>query len=215
MATYLEDTADLIDTLIAMAFIEVEKHEAAREKLYVASVAYGDIHERAVFLEANPSLANGDTELLFRDQRMDALREYNRAEQSELKALYELNSRLVACNVLCGAVLQIAKQAISVKHGASKSASGRTITTSVDSDGVEHPVTIRDLILASRNQAMHYEEGVNNEVRRVFDALQKSHGCERFDFRLRKGVSNALTVINFIGWRDRQVRAIDLKNVAE
>jgi len=57
----------------------------------------------------------------------------------------------LAINILAGTVLQIAKQAISIRHGADLSdckLTGRPISGSC----------VRDLIWLGRNQAMHYED---------------------------------------------------------
>lgn len=71
-----------------------------------------------------------------------------RREASELQAL--VGARQAAIQAICGAILQIAKQGISVAHGGLSSApTGRMIGSAA----------VRDIIWQGRNQSLHYEEG--------------------------------------------------------
>lgn len=103
-------------------------------------------------------------------------------------------------SALAGAVLQIAKQAISVGHGAGGSKLGRLIGT--------HP--IGNIVRQSRNQSMHWEEGrLANDVLDVFSALHKLFPGRGFDDP--KANNLAFEVLDVLAWKSISDLEMDMK----
>lgn len=110
-----------------------------------------------------------------------------------------INASDLAINILAGTVLQIAKQAISIRHGADMSdckLQGRLISGSC----------VRDLIWIGRNQAMHFEE--TNETKQP--GVRKSGWVDLFKIldTHRQGTfslapphqSKAFEILQILGW---------------
>lgn len=112
----------------------------------------------------------------------------------------ELNAKEYSTAVMAGAVLQIAKQGLSVVLGGKPTPPhGRQI----------RGVHVSDIIWASRNQALHFEEGkFNQHTYEVFEKLATNHGLRRvrrdisFDLHnpLWKKKSLALSILSLLGW---------------
>lgn len=105
---------------------------------------------------------------------------------------------------LCGAVLQIAKQGISIVHsGLSNCPAGRAI-------GSEY---LKNVIWHGRNQSMHYEEGrFSQAVRDCFSSLEISFG-NKFSLDLNTGKNLAHDVIDILGWKDYSIYKADLRTL--
>lgn len=116
---------------------------------------------------------------------------YSAAERFETDSkeiAQKLNSLGESMNILAGAVLQIAKQGISVVYRElSNCPSGRTI-------GNE---SLKNIIWQGRNQAMHFEEGkYSPPVIACFQNLEKIYG-PRFQLA---GKNLAFSVVGILGW---------------
>lgn len=111
-------------------------------------------------------------------------------ETAELKLLVATHE--TAVQAICGAILQIAKQGISLVHGGPRTApEGREVG----------PVFLRDIVWEGRNQAMHYDAGSFREpVESVFGKLEQAYG-ESFSLTVHRGQSRAKQVIELLGWR--------------
>lgn len=94
---------------------------------------------------------------------------------------------------IAGAILQVAKQGISLVHGSRTAApTGRALGS----------VVIRDVIWQARNQSMHYEESkLNQAVVDLFGALEREQGSQ-FSLTLHPQQNRAKHVLDLLGWRD-------------
>lgn len=103
-----------------------------------------------------------------------------------------ISAHQVAVQAICGALLQIAKQGISLVHGGLANApTGRLIGTS----------HLRDVVWQGRNQAIHYEDGqFNQSVTALFSALEASHGPQ-FSLVAHPHQSRAKQVVALLDWR--------------
>lgn len=112
-----------------------------------------------------------------------------RREASELQAL--IGARQAAIQAICGAILQIAKQGISVAHGGLSSApTGRMIGSAA----------VRDIIWQGRNQSLHYEEGNPKKgVIDLFSTLENEQGPQ-FSLKLHASQNRAAQIIRLLGW---------------
>ena len=96
-----------------------------------------------------------------------------------------------ATQAIAGAILQIAKQGISVVHGGPKAApEGRKVGT----------VPVRDVVWQARNQALHYEEGTfSKAVTDLFSTLEKEQGA-LFSLAKHAKQNRAKQILGLLGW---------------
>ncbi|KAA9387726.1 hypothetical protein [Neorhizobium galegae] len=115
-----------------------------------------------------------------------------------------IGARQMAVQAMCGALLQIAKQGISVVHGGLGAApSGRGISG----------IALKDIVWQARNQALHYEEGnFRRAVTDLFQQLENSHGSE-FSLTQHAHQSRAKQTVALLGWNDYAVFQKDMKSL--
>lgn len=104
---------------------------------------------------------------------------------------------------LAGAMLQYAKQGLSIVHGGlNRAPTGRAI----GSQG------LKDLVWRGRNQALHWEEGrPHPSVVACFDALIADIGAQFTHYRTR---NLAFEVIELLGWRKWEDFEADMLTLA-
>lgn len=160
---YLQDTEYAVKNLIDLAMREEHQLNELWPLLEQAEMKF-----KALQWDFQTSDMHED----FSDQyvmgafhRMARANQEANAVRSEIDSLRaSIGAKQQAVQSICGALLQIAKQGISFVHGSKSAASvGRAIGTS----------HLLDIVWASRNQAIHYEDGVfNNSVTSIFFALR-------------------------------------------
>lgn len=112
--------------------------------------------------------------------------------QGQLASLQaSIGTHQQAVQAISGAILQIAKQGISIVHGGAGSApEGRKIGT----------LALKDIIWAARNQAIHYEEGkFSKPVTDLFAILEMEQGAH-FSLATHSNQSRAKQVLTLLGW---------------
>lgn len=191
MNPYLSETEYAVENLIALA----NKEEALlAEKL--AALASTEAKLRVHQWDFESSDLNDDFSEAYvmaafgRMANAAKEKEALHREATELQALVGI--RQAATQVICGAILQIAKQGISVVHGGTSGApEGRTIGRT----------NVRDIVFAGRNQSLHYEELTikNKETKSVFDILEKEQGPQ-FSMAMHAGQNRAAQFIKLLGW---------------
>jgi hypothetical protein len=203
MHQYILDTEYAVRGLIDLITVEEKQLSQLQNK-------YGGLSSKAKYL--NQQLMDAP----FNDN-VDPLREQGIAIDShrtheELTNLQKqivalqasIDAKSVSINVLCGAVLQIAKQGISIVYGhLSQCPDGRSI-------GIEK---LKNVIWQARNQSMHYEEGdFKQPVIDCFANLESSLG-NQFSLSLNRGKNLAHDVIEELGWKDYSIYESDLKSL--
>lgn len=130
-------------------------------------------------------------------------------ETNELKIVVAhlqsmIGAHQIAVQSISGAILQIAKQGISIVHGGLGNAPpGRAIGT----------VTLKDVVWQARNQAIHFEEGnFHPPVLQVFRALDATYGAV-FSLQNHAGQSRAKQVIDLLGWTSYQAYLSDARQL--
>lgn len=115
-----------------------------------------------------------------------------------------IGTKQFAIQAICGALLQIAKQGISLVHGnLAATPPGRNVG--------DEP--LKDIIWQGRNQALHYEDGnFSSAVVTLFAQLEKTCGRE---FALANHVrqSRAKQIVHLLGWIDHKVFDNDLRSL--
>lgn len=128
------------------------------------------------------------------------------AWEGVLSSFYKTNAhhmerleKIPSTSIMCGALLQIAKQGLSMAHGAKQNATaGRAIGST----------TLRDVIWEGRNQALHFEEGnFKPSCVQCFSALEKLHGAR---FVLTKNKNLATYVVDVLGWHTLSAYEADM-----
>ncbi|MBD2563132.1 MULTISPECIES: hypothetical protein [Nostoc] len=116
-----------------------------------------------------------------------------------------IDAKLFAVSSLCGALLQIAKQGISIVH--------RGLGNCPDGRGIGNEV-LKNIIWQARNQSIHYEEGsFRPPVQQCFQNLEAYFGNE-FSLSLHPNENFAQKiVINILGWNDYQVYEYDMISI--
>lgn len=191
MHQYIQDTEFAIQNLLRLATDEERELNASRERL--ANVAKelefrqwdfqsSDLHDD--FSEAYVMAAHA------RAAQTAQKAEQIRAEVSRLEA--SIVNRQHSIQAIAGAILQIAKQGISLVHGKPKAAPpGRGLGT----------LTVRDIVWQARNQSMHYEDTkpLSESVTTLFSTLEKEQG-EQFSLVKHPGQNRAKQVMDVLGW---------------
>jgi hypothetical protein len=112
---------------------------------------------------------------------------------------------------ICGSIIQIAKQGISLVHGSflvpdsyiMGTPPGRMLTF----------LTLRDIIWQACNQAAHCKEGIYKQpVIDLFAELEKSHGPQ-FSLSQHPRQNRAKQIIRLLGWLDYRVYITDMKSL--
>ena len=123
------------------------------------------------------------------------------AESTQRHAQFAESLLAASIDAACGALLQLAKQALSQRHGNPKSwPAGRQVGS----------LSLTQIILQARNQSQHYEEGrYRNDVESAFNVLRSEHGPQ-FDLTVTPRRSHARDVIQLLGWLDPKAVVADL-----
>lgn len=123
-------------------------------------------------------------------------------ERAAIQKSIETKSDSIAA--LCAALLQVARQGISVVYqGLQNCPCGRAI-------GSEK---LKNVIWQARNQSMHYEEGVpRGPVRNCFSALESSFD-DRFSLSIHVGQNLAHNVIDILDWKEYSQYKADLNQL--
>ncbi|QXE23648.1 hypothetical protein B6N60_02338 [Richelia sinica FACHB-800] len=142
-------------------------------------------------------------EYLQYNKRTESLSKQEEVLISQIEQLKNLiDAKSFAISSLCGALLQISKQGISIVHrGLGSCPNGRSIGNDV----------LKNIIWQGRNQSMHYEENNPNQaVKNCFQNLETSFGSE-FSLTLHPSENFAQKiVIKVLGWNEYQVYEQDM-----
>ncbi len=203
MHAYLQDTAYATQNLIRLAMDEALQLDALskelsraeeRVKLHQWDFQTSDLSED--FSGAYVMAAFGRAARSA--QEADQLRREVVAMQASI------GSHQQATQAISGAILQIAKQGLSLVFGGMAGApKGRKI-------GSLH---ITDIIMQGRNQSLHYEEGAFKQpVVELFRVLELEQG-ERFSLSKHVGQNRARQVAELLGWTSYPAYAHDMETL--
>ena len=197
MHKYLADTEYAAKGIIALYMNEIHAYEKARRDftMGVEGIAAWDVRGAS-----SPPLLE---HLSAMQAKIEQVRESS-GKMFTLEA--SLTPRQFAFEVLCGALLQIAKQGISVAFAGgwkTKCPQGRAV-------GVEH---LRNIIWQARNQAMHYEENkLRKEVRDCFAKLEESFGPQ-FSLSSKPSTNLAAHIVDLLEWHTYEAYERDMASL--
>ncbi|PTX63342.1 hypothetical protein C8P63_104189 [Melghirimyces profundicolus] len=188
---YLENTRYAAENLVSLVWEQkresirlIQEHDEIKEEWkarYAVSVPGGN-EETAHFEEENGSLAM-------------------KLKQLEWVREIKVNS----LQVLSGALLQIAKQGLSIVHGNfDRWPTGKVIR------GNGQAVTLKEIIRHGRNQSMHFEDDLFEETKEFFDRLAAVAGDSDLSARKNPGKNLAFEVVDFLQWNDYESYESDM-----
>ena len=205
----------------ALEFIENSRH--ASQHLFDALSKYNRVLEQAqTTVEEIERSKNLLSDLfMYRDQwspnanhhyaqyvrRMEEL-EKQKAEAQENdaqkleKALFNIGATVESMSSLAGAVLQIGKQALSIRHeGKPSLPAARTVGTQ----------NIIEVVWEGRNHAMHWDEGAPRQrVKKVLNTLATD-----INITIEAGKNNCLSILGALEWKTSENVISDLKALVQ
>lgn len=191
MNIYISETEYAARNLIELIWRERERYEQflsqAHELESKSQFMFGIYSERA--------LNDGWDELQtigywYRGAEAGTQAKEMKAEAAKLNAQMAIHDSSV--KGLCGALLQLAKQGISIVHGGLNACPlGRSIGREV----------LSNIIWQARNQTMHYEEGnFRPQVVQCFQNLELDYGAD-FSLTSNSGNNLAFRVVELLNWK--------------
>ena len=191
MKKYLEEIEHAASSLIELIWSDFEKLEELKNRLKVLTVEINVKYQVFLANEFHPA-AN------FYHAQMAKAHEGIAKPKAELERDIEevskfIDAKSASIAALSGAILQIAKQCISLKYGKPQSA-----PAGEDIDGV----LIKEIIWEGRNQSIHYEnpKEISGNVVTLFSKLDGVRGDGAI-WDPRSQTNFAFEVVQFLGWR--------------
>ncbi len=118
------------------------------------------------------------------------------------KALASMGVTIESMSCLAGAVLQIAKQTLSLRH------SGKPDITGAKQIGLQ---SVIEVIWEGRNHAMHWDEGApRDNVRIMLNGLETD-----LDIIIELGQNNCLSILGALGWKTTDDVESDLRSLVQ
>ncbi len=202
MHQYLLDMEYAVRGLIGLITIEENVLSALRNKCEGLSRKENDLNQKLINASFN--------ELDSLQEQAAAIALHKTSEElvnlkkQTVVLQFSIDAKSVSINALSGAILQIAKQGISITHGhLSQCPDGRNI-------GKEK---LKNVIWESRNQSIHYEEGnFRQPVIDCFANLEMLCG-NKFSLSLNVGRNLAHDIIEELGWKDYSTYESDLRSL--
>lgn len=191
MKKYLEEISHAASSLIELIWFDFDKLEERNSQLKALTAEFDVKHQVFLANEFHPA-AN------FYHAKMAKAHEGIAKPKAELEReimdiLVSIDAKSASISALSGAILQIAKQCISLKYGKPKSA-----PAGEDIDGV----LIKEIIWEGRNQSIHYENPneISGNVVTLFAKLDSIRG-DGVTWDARSKTNFAFEIVQFLGWR--------------
>ncbi|AVX02576.1 hypothetical protein MXMO3_00028 [Maritalea myrionectae] len=201
--SYLEDTNYAASSLIDLITQQQIALDKTKEELSGLMKKFKHYHWDYTTSDLNDDFSEAHVMNAFHNMAKSKTH-VDELEAIKLNLEATIGSEQLAIQALAGALLQIAKQGISVVHGGLQNApDGRQV------DGVE----LKNLVWQARNQALHFEDGsFSQHVNAVFSTLQQTHGA-KFDLSVKPSASLAKQVVYLLGWNKIDAYKDDMKSL--
>lgn len=190
MNQYLLDTEFAVQNLFELATSEEHQLQSLIENLRLKEDEMRVHHWDFQTSELNDDFSDAYVIAAFgRAAKASQEAEQLRGEAAKLQA--SIGTHQHAVQAIAGAILQIAKQGISLFYGSRDAApTGRMLGS----------LPVRDVIWQARNQSMHYEEGAfSKSARDLFATLEQEQG-PLFSLAKHTVQNRAKQVIDVLGW---------------
>lgn len=203
MNSYISDTAHSTSELIRLIFDEENAIKEAvknRDALIIKAEFY-----YKEFTSKDPHEDFDEMHVMHDFRVMAQARQSADKIQAEIDALQtSIDAKEFSLRSLSGALLQIAKQGISITHGGLGACpSGRSI-------GSE---SLKNIIWQARNQSMHFEDGnPHPPVRSCFQNLENDFGSD-FSLGANPPENLARHIVKLLGWVKYSVYEQDMVSI--
>lgn len=194
MNRYLADTEFAVRSLFELVTRELQQIQLLKKQMEHWQEKANDLHREAYYI-TDQDIDDLETPGMYMNRNgfgriMSTVNSYQKnIEEAEMSYL----AKEYSIRALCGAILQIAKQGISIVH------SGIWSNTPEIRDPVSG-LSIAEIIWEGRNQSLHYEDKRPPfpSVKRVFEVLVQCYG-NLFDLSAKRNLAFEV-VINVLGW---------------
>jgi hypothetical protein len=201
MHQYLQDTDFATLNLFRLATDEERELDALKKKLAV--VANELAFRQWDFQSSDLNEDFSDAYVMTAHARASKVaQEAHRVKDQVARLETSIAIRQYAIQAVAGAILQIAKQGVSLVHGERTAAPpGRTLGT----------LAVRDIVWQARNQSMHHEDRkpFNEAVKKLFSILEREHG-EQFSLAKHAKQNMAKQVLDVLGWSSYETYLHDM-----
>ncbi len=203
MKRYIKETEYAAASLIELIWTDFDNLEKLDYKLIKLNAALAVTYQKFLDYEFHPAANYYHAQMSINHEGVAKPRAELLNKVSEVSE--SLKAKSASISALSGALLQIAKQCISLKYGKPKNAP--------DGDDIEG-VLIKDIIFEGRNQSIHYEnpKEISVNVVNLFAKLDTIRGdgnawdpCSQNNF--------AFEVVKFLGWRTYSDFEVHLKSI--
>jgi hypothetical protein len=209
---YLKEIEPAVTTLINAIFCEQQEVEALGRDLsrFERETADGyarvdsinrfeeELAQMPGYQDDDPMLATA----IYWETYFGSDKERYYTDQKLQNAMLQISAHEFARNSLAGALLQIAKQGISLWYG-------RNVADCLELGRIIGEQPIRDVIWQARNQAIHWEDGqFHGAVDNVFKKLVSNFGPP-FDKYTQQSL--AFEIVNLLNWSSFEHLDTDLR----
>lgn len=180
----------------------LDKAKAAVGEIEKANQLVSDLF--VVSDQWSPNANHYYTQYLKRMEEMNGKMKESQEDDTEKmeRAILSIGSTVESISSLAGAVLQIGKQALSLRH------SGKPNLPEARKIGSQNIVVI---IWEGRNHSMHWDEGEPRyRVRSMLSSLAIDH-----DITIEYGKNNCMSILGVLGWKTSNDVISDLKALVQ
>lgn len=203
MNKYLEETKFAISSLLELIWADFDSLEKLKSQLKVLTADFEIKHQSFVANEFHPAANYYHAQMAIAQANISKPKAHLESQIQDISQRIDAKSASIAS--LSGAVLQVAKQCISLKYGKPQSAP----------DGCSiKGVLVKSIIWEGRNQAIHYESPKEISPK-VVDLFAKLDGI-RADGQVwdaKSKVNYAFDIVHLLGWRSYEDYETHLKSI--
>ena len=203
MHQYLQDTEFAIKNLLQLTANEENQLRSISEKLKSKEQELGVHQWDFQTSDLNDDFSDAYVMAAFA-RAYRATQEVERIKGDVAVLQASVGTHQHSVQALAGAILQIAKQGISLVYGdLSTSPPGRSVGS----------LTVRDIIWHGRNQSMHYEEGsYKKPLICLFSTLESEQGSQ-FSLANFPKQNRAKQILDLLGWKNYEAYRQDMQRL--
>lgn len=203
MKKYLEETKFAASSLIEIIWADFENLENLNNQLKKLTAKFNVRYQSFLANEFHPAANHYHAQMA---KAYEDIAQPKKELESEIKDVSEsIDAKSASIAALSGAILQIAKQCISLRYGKPPNAP--------DGDDIGG-VLIKDIIWEGRNQSIHYEnpKEISDNVVALFAKLDAIRNDGK-SWDARSQTNFAFEIVTFLGWRTYGDFATHLKSL--
>ncbi len=203
MKKYLQETKFAASSLIKLIWADYEDLENLNTQLKKLTAEFDIRYQIFLANEFHPAANHYHAQMA---KSYECMAQPKAELESEIKKISEsIDAKSASIAALSGAILQIAKQCISLRYGKPQNAPNGD-----DIGGV----FIKDIVWEGRNQSIHYEnpKDISDKVVALFTKLDAIR-ADGNTWDARSQTNFAFEIVNFLGWRTYDDFEVQLKSI--